>query len=107
MFAIFLRALRAHGWLRLLCAALAMSSVGNGLTYQLIYAELHHLQASAGDYALTFALSCGPGLLGSWLGTRLLQYYPTARLILLSECLGLTCLTLPELALGSGKVIWL
>ena len=73
MFPLFWRALCAHAWLRRLCAALLLSSAGNGLSHIVLYAELLQRQAPPASLALGFVLSSAPGWLGSLLGEHALR----------------------------------
>lgn len=107
MFRIFLRAWRHHAWLRRLCIALIASSIGNGLTFIVIFATLKQWHAPPSDMALAFVLNTAPGLLGSRLGERLLRRMTPPRILMLAEVGGLLGLLLPWLALSLHHPTWL
>ncbi|BEV72494.1 hypothetical protein THUN1379_19760 [Paludibacterium sp. THUN1379] len=107
MFRIFLRAWRHHAWLRRLCFALIASSIGNGLTFIVIFATLRQWHAPPSGMALAFVLNTAPGLLGSRLGESLLGRMSPARILMLAEAGGLAGLLLPWLALALQHPGWL
>lgn len=107
MLPIFWRALCAHAWLRRLCAALLLSSAGNGLSHIVLYAELLHRQAPAATLALGFVLTSAPGWLGSLLGERLLQRTDCRHILMLGEATGLGALALLWHGLTSPDTVWL
>ncbi|PLR32053.1 hypothetical protein CYR55_19315 [Chimaeribacter californicus] len=88
-------ALRRHRWLALLGGGSLLSSLGNGLTFILVYHALLHLAAPASSLALAYLLATLPGWLGSWLGERLSTRIPPFGLLMLGEVLGLCGLLLP------------
>ncbi|UTH72538.1 hypothetical protein [Chromobacterium sp. IIBBL 290-4] len=99
MFLIFRQALRRHAWLRLFCGALALSSIGSGLTFIVVFAALSRLQASPSSFALAFILSSAPGLAGSKLGEKLLRRADCRHALMLAKAIGLIGLILPALGL--------
>ena len=94
-----MRALRVHRWLRLLLGALVLSSVGNGLTQVLVFGLLLDWQAPPSTLTLAYMLATLPGFLGSLVGEKLCQSISPARLLILTETLGLAALSLPLLGL--------
>ena len=94
-----MRALRVHRWLRLLLGAFVLSSVGNGLTQVLVFGLLLDWQAPPSTLTLAYMLATLPGFLGSLVGEKLCQSISPARLLILTETLGLAALSLPLLGL--------
>lgn len=107
MFPIFWRALCAHAWLRRLCAALLLSSIGSGLCFIVVYTELLARQAAPATLALSFVLSSAPGLLGSLLGERLLRRSDCRHVLMLGELAGLAGLLLLWQGTASSATYWL
>jgi MFS family permease len=94
-----MRALRMHRWLRLLLGAFVLSSLGNGLTQVLVFGLLLDWQASASTLTLAYMLATLPAFLGSLAGEKLCQRISPIRLLILTEILGLSALSLPLLGL--------
>lgn len=107
MFPLFWRALCAHAWLRRLCAALLLSSAGNGLSHIVLYAELLQRQAPPASLALGFVLSSAPGWLGSLLGEHALRRGDCRHVLILGELAGLAGLGLLWHALAQPGTLWL
>lgn len=107
MFPLFWRALCAHAWLRRLCAALLLSSAGNGLSHIVLYAELLQRQAPPASLALGFVLSSAPGWLGSLLGEHALRRGDCRHVLILGELAGLAGLGLLWHALTQPGTLWL
>lgn len=107
MFPLFWRALCAHAWLRRLCAALLLSSAGNGLSHIVLYAELLQRQAPPASLALVFVLSSAPGWLGSLLGEHALRRGDCRHVLILGELAGLAGLGLLWHALAQPGTLWL
>ncbi|WP_312739641.1 hypothetical protein [Cedecea neteri] len=99
MLLLLLRALRQHRWFTLLGMALLFSSVGNGLTYVLVFSQLLNSHATPAWLSLAYVLALAPGLPASFAGVWLLKRWPAFSVLLLGEALGLTGLVLPCLAL--------
>ncbi|WP_336818049.1 hypothetical protein [Cedecea sp. MMO-103] len=99
MLLLLLRALRQHRWFTLLGLALLFSSVGNGLTYVLVFSQLLNSHATPAWLSLAYVLSLAPGLPASFAGVWLLKRWPAFSVLLLGEVFGLTGLLLPCLAL--------
>jgi len=98
---IFFKAFQTHYWLRILFSAFALSTVGSGLTFVVVFAELIALQASPSSLALAFVLSTVPGIFGTFFGSRFLRKFDAAFCILLTEFLSLVGLIVPLLG-----VVW-
>ncbi|VEB96563.1 H+ Antiporter protein [Cedecea lapagei] len=107
MILLLLRALRQHRWLTLLWLALLFSSIGNGLTYVLVFSQLLNSHASPTWLALAYVLSLAPGLPASFLGVWLLKRWPPFSVLILGEILGLAGLILPCLALSGSSPLLL
>ncbi|NIF57450.1 MFS transporter [Enterobacter sp. Ap-916] len=99
MLLLLLRALRQHRWFTLLGLALLFSSVGNGLTYVLVFSQLLNSHATPSWLSLAYVLALAPGLPASFAGVWLLKRWPAFSVLLLGEVFGLTGLLLPCLAL--------
>ena len=95
MLNILLCALRAHRWLALLGAGFILSSLGNGLTYVIVFGELLHMHAAVSSLTLAYLLSTLPGWLGSQLGERLCRHLSPFQILIAGEMLGLGGLILP------------
>lgn len=65
MIRILLRTVADKPWLRLLALAFLISSIGNGITWIVVFSELIRLSAPVASLALAYVLSTVPGLLGS------------------------------------------
>lgn len=95
MLSILLRSLSKYSWLRILLISLIASSIGTGLTFIIVFAELVKLQASPSSFAIAFILSTAPGLLGSILGQYLLKRIDPKFVIIIAEAIGMVGLLLP------------
>lgn len=100
MFQALLCALRRHPWLRALGCGFILSSVGNGLTFVIVFGELLRSQAPPSSLALAYLLAFSPGFIGSLLSEKLSLRCSPFALLLLSESLGLCGLALPFWALS-------
>jgi hypothetical protein len=99
MILLLLRTLRQHRWFTLLGLALLFSSMGNGLTYVLVFSQLLNSHATPTWLSLAYVLALAPGLPASFLGVWLLRRWPAFSVLLLGETLGLAGLILPFQAL--------
>lgn len=71
MIRALMNALVGKPWLMLLGISFIISSVGNGITYIVVFSELIRLAAPTTSLALAYVLSTVPGLIGSKVG----EYY--------------------------------
>lgn len=102
MILLLLRALRQHRWFTLLGLALLFSSIGNGLTYVLVFSQLLNSHATPAWLSLAYVLALAPGLPASFFGVWLLKRWPAFSVLILGELLGLAGLILPGIALLIG-----
>ncbi|GGY02743.1 hypothetical protein [Paludibacterium paludis] len=107
MFALLLKVLGTRRWLRYLVGALFLTSIGNGLTFVVVFGELLRLQVPPSSLALTFVLASAPGYLGSLAGERLLRRYSPFSLLAAGEISGCAGLVLPLAGALTGSVPWL
>ncbi|OAT24946.1 hypothetical protein M976_04105 [Buttiauxella ferragutiae ATCC 51602] len=107
MFFLILRTLRQHRWFALLGAALLLSSVGNGLTYVIVFGKLLALEAKPSVLTLAYILALAPGFPGSYLAEKLLTKMAPIPVMILSEIIGLLGLSLPAWSLYSDNLILL
>lgn len=105
MFFILARSIRKYSWLRKLLLALIFSSVGTGLTFIMVFAELARLNAVPSSFTLAFILSTSPGLLGSIAGKYLLGRIEVKYCLIFAECVGAIGLIIPWYGLINGSVI--
>jgi len=89
MLIALLRALRHYRWLKLLAAALFLSSLGSGLTLVLTMGLLLEWQAPALTLVLAYTLSTLPGWFGSLIGEKLCQRLSPFQILILAETIGL------------------
>jgi len=89
MLIALLRALRHYRWLKLLAAALFLSSLGSGLTLVLTMGLLLEWQAPALTLVLAYTLSTLPGWFGSLVGEKLCQRLSPFQTLILAETIGL------------------
>jgi len=89
MLIALLRALRHYRWLKLLAAALFLSSLGSGLTLVLTMGLLLEWQAPALTLVLAYTLSTLPGWFGSLIGEKLCQRLSPFQILILTETIGL------------------
>jgi len=92
MLIALLRALRHYRWLKLLAAALFLSSLGSGLTLVLTMGLLLEWQAPALTLVLAYTLSTLPGWFGSLIGEKLCQRLSPFKILILAETIGLVSL---------------
>ncbi|MEW9891468.1 MAG: hypothetical protein AB2989_05340 [Candidatus Symbiodolus clandestinus] len=104
MFFILARSIRKYSWLRKLLLALILSSVGTGLTFIMVFAELAKLNAVPSSFTLAFILSTSPGLLGSIAGKYLLGRIEVKYCLIFAECVGAIGLIIPWYGLINGSV---
>ncbi|QIX97349.1 hypothetical protein [Cedecea sp. FDAARGOS_727] len=104
---LLLRTLRQHRWFALLGLALLFSSVGNGLTYVLVFSQLLQSQATPAWLSLAYVIALAPGLPASFIGVRLLRRWPPFKILIVAEMAGLCGLALPLWALIDHHPVWL
>ncbi|WBM69456.1 hypothetical protein OH773_14880 [Buttiauxella sp. WJP83] len=107
MFFLILRTLRQHRWFALLGAALLLSSVGNGLTYVIVFGKLLALEAKPSVLTLAYILALAPGFPGSYLAEKLLTKMAPIPVMIVCEIIGLMGLGLPVWSLFSDSQILL
>lgn len=107
MFFLILRTLRQHRWFALLGAALLLSSIGNGLTYVIVFGKLLALEAKPSALTLAYILALAPGIPGSYLAEKLLTKMSPIPVLILSEITGFVGLVLPLWSLFSDSQILL
>ncbi|MGB7800379.1 MFS transporter [Buttiauxella sp.] len=107
MFFLILRTLRQHRWFALLGAALLLSSVGNGLTYVIVFGKLLALEAKPSVLTLAYILALAPGFPGSYLAEKLLTKMAPIPVMIFCEVIGLVGLALPAWSLFSDNLILL
>lgn len=91
-------------WLRLLALAFLISSIGNGITWIVVFGELIRLSAPVASLALAYVLSTVPGLLGSIAGERFCQRLSPFTILILGEGLGLIGLAVPFYAVAIDSI---
>lgn len=101
------RCARQYRWFALLGGALLLSSIGNGLTYVIVFGKLLTLEAKPSALTLAYILALAPGIPGSYLAEKLLQKIPLIPILMLSELVGLVGLVFPFMALHSDCQILL
>ncbi|RKQ39643.1 MFS transporter [Enterobacter sp. R1(2018)] len=107
MFFLILHCLRKYRWFALLGGARLLSSVGNGLTYVIVFGKLLTLAAKPSSLTLAYILALAPGIPGSMLAEKLLKRMPLIPIVILSELLGLGGLVFPLCSLYSDNHILL
>jgi DHA3 family macrolide efflux protein-like MFS transporter len=107
MFFLILRCLRKYRWFALLGGALLLSSVGNGLTYVIVFGKLLTLAAKPSALTLAYILALAPGIPGSMLAEKLLSRMPLIPIVMLGELLGFGGLVFPLWSLYSDNQILL
>ena len=107
MFFLILRTLRQHRWFVLLGAALLLSSVGNGLTYVIVFGKLLALEAKPSVLTFAYILALAPGFPGSYLAEKLLTKIEPIPVMILCEIIGLAGLILPAWSLFNDNLILL
>ena len=98
------QALAGKPWLQLLGLSFVVSSIGNGITYIVIFSELIRLSAPATSLAIAYVLSTAPGLIGSLIGERFCRSGNPFRILIMGECLGLLGLAAPFSAVMNGSI---
>ena len=107
MFFLILRSLRRYRWFALLGGALLLSSVGNGLTYVIVFGKLLTLAAKPSALTLAYILALAPGIPGSLVAEKLLRRLPLIPILMMSEMLGLIGLVFPLWSLYSDNQLLL
>lgn len=107
MFFLILRCLRQYRWFALLGGALLLSSIGNGLTYVIVFGKLLTLEAKPSALTLAYILALAPGIPGSLIAEKLLRRLPLIPILMMSEILGLTGLVFPLWSLYSDNQVLL
>ena len=107
MFFLILRCLRQYRWFALLGGALLLSSIGNGLTYVIVFGKLLTLEAKPSALTLAYILALAPGIPGSLIAEKLLRRLPLIPILMMSEMLGLTGLVFPLWSLYSDNQVLL
>lgn len=97
-------ALAGKPWLQLLGLSFVVSSIGNGITYIVIFSELIRLSAPATSLAIAYVLSTAPGFIGSLIGERFCRNGNPFRILIAGECLGLLGLAAPFSAVMNGSI---
>ncbi len=95
MFFLILRCLRQYRWFALLGGALLLSSIGNGLTYVIVFGKLLTLEAKPSALTLAYILALAPGIPGSLVAEKLLSRFPLIPILIMSEMFGLIGLIFP------------
>lgn len=101
------RCVRQYRWFALLGGALLFSSIGNGLTYVIVFGKLLALEAKPSALTLAYILALAPGIPGSYLAEKLLRKMPLIPILMLSELAGLAGLIFPFKAMYSESQILL
>lgn len=91
-------------WLLLLAFSFVISSIGNGITYIIVFSQLIHLSAPVSSLALAYVLSTVPGLAGSVVGERFTRNNNPFLVLISGECLGLLGLLIPLMAYQLNSV---
>ncbi|SUQ57637.1 H+ Antiporter protein [Raoultella terrigena] len=104
MIRILLQTMANKPWLRLLALAFLISSIGNGITWIVVFGELIRLSAPVASLALAYVLSTVPGLLGSIAGERFCQRLSPFTILILGEGLGLIGLAVPFYAVAIDSI---
>ena len=107
MLFLLLRCLRRYRWFALLGGALLLSSVGNGLTYVIVFGKLLGSEARPSALTLAYILALAPGIPGSLLAEKLLTRMPLMTILVLSEGIGLGGLAFPLGSLYSDSQLLL
>lgn len=107
MLFLILRTFRQHRWFALLGAALLLSSIGNGLTYVIVFGKLLSLEAKPSVLTLIYILALAPGFPGSFLAEKLLTKMAPIPVMIVCEIIGLLGLALPAWSLFSDNLILL
>ncbi|WP_159236997.1 hypothetical protein [Raoultella terrigena] len=104
MIRILLQTMANKPWLRPLALAFLISSIGNGITWIVVFGDLIRLSAPVASLALAYVLSTVPGLLGSILGERFCQRLSPFTILILGEGLGLIGLAAPFYAVAIDSI---
>lgn len=95
LFVALFSALRSHKWLRLVCCAYILSSLGNGLTQIIVFGQLLQWHVSAFTLTIIYILSMLPSFIGSIWGEYLCRKISPLRILIFTEFLGLIVLIFP------------
>lgn len=104
MIRILLQTMANKPWLRPLALAFLISSIGNGITWIVVFGELIRLSAPVASLALAYVLSTVPGLLGSIVGERFCQRLNPFTILILGEGFGLIGLAAPFYAVAIDSI---
>ncbi|MCS4271139.1 MULTISPECIES: hypothetical protein [Raoultella] len=104
MIRILLQTMANKPWLRLLALAFLISSIGNGITWIVVFGELIRLSTPVASLAVAYVLSTVPGLLGSIVGERFCQRLSPFTILILGEGLGLIGLAVPFYAVAIDSI---
>lgn len=99
-----MNALVGKPWLMLLGISFIISSVGNGITYIVVFSELIRLAAPTTSLALAYVLSTVPGLIGSKVGEYYCRTGNPFSILVVGEFLGMAGLSAPFMAVLSGSI---
>ena len=104
MIRALVNALAGKPWLMLLGISFIISSVGNGITYIVVFSELIRLAAPTTSLALAYVLSTVPGLIGSKVGEYYCRTGNPFSILVVGEFLGMAGLSAPFMAVLSGSI---
>lgn len=104
MIRALLHALAGKPWLLLLGLSFIISSVGNGITYIVVFSELIRLSVPTTSLVFAYVLSTVPGLIGSKVGEHYCRTGNPFTILMVGECLGMAGLVAPFLAVISGSI---
>lgn len=99
-----MNALVGKPWLMLLGISFIISSVGNGITYIVVFSELIRLAAPTTSLALAYVLSTVPGLIGSKVGEYYCRTGNPFSILVVGEFLGMAGLSAPFMAVLNGSI---
>ena len=99
-----MNALAGKPWLMLLGISFIISSVGNGITYIVVFSELIRLAAPTTSLALAYVLSTVPGLIGSKVGEYYCRTGNPFSILAVGEFLGMAGLSAPFMAVLNGSI---
>ncbi|HDS9162542.1 TPA: hypothetical protein QH774_002487 [Klebsiella aerogenes] len=104
MIRALMNALVGKPWLMLLGISFIISSVGNGITYIVVFSELIRLAAPTTSLALAYVLSTVPGLIGSKVGEYYCRTGNPFSILVVGEFLGMAGLSAPFMAVLNGSI---
>lgn len=104
MIRALIQALAGKPWLMLLGISFIISSIGNGITYIVVFSELIRLSAPTTSLALAYVLSTVPGLIGSKVGEYYCRTGNPFSILIVGECLGMVGLCAPFMAVLSDSI---